>query len=121
MSDINADVNQGSTQDAGAAPVVVQPVAAAIDGAAAPATVPPAAAPTVPVPEAAASTQTTADSEQIALLRKIDSDIGALSAKVDESQKLAVRNGAIAGGVSGAVSGGIVALGLQFVRHKLGF
>ncbi|WP_244137135.1 hypothetical protein [Burkholderia pyrrocinia] len=59
--------------------------------------------------------------EQLTLLRKIDGDIGALTAKVEGIEQRAVRNGAIAGGVAGGVAGGIVATGIAFIRHKLGF
>lgn len=54
------------------------------------------------------------DSEQLALLRKID-------AKIDAMATRAARQGAIAGSVAGGISGGIVAVGVQFIRHKLGF
>ncbi|WP_244137019.1 hypothetical protein [Burkholderia pyrrocinia] len=58
---------------------------------------------------------------QLQLLRKIDGDIGALTATIEGIEQRAVRNGAIAGGVAGGVAGGIVATGIAFIRHKLGF
>ena len=113
MSDINAGTNQVSVRIADAAGATAQPDA--------PTATPQETGTNTSAASSTAGATTTAGSEQLALLHKIDSDIGALSTKIDDAQKLSVRNGAIAGGVSGAVSGGIVALGLQFVRHKLGF
>lgn len=59
-------------------------------------------------------------SEQLTLLRKIDSDVGLLAAKLDGIETRAMRNGAIAGGVAGGIAGGVVATGLRFIRAHLG-
>ncbi|MEX3688873.1 hypothetical protein AB3X91_30700 [Paraburkholderia sp. BR14263] len=60
------------------------------------------------------------DPEQLALLKKIDTNLTDLSTRIVTIEKTAVRNGAIAGGVAGGVSGGIVAAGLAFARAHLG-
>jgi hypothetical protein len=60
------------------------------------------------------------DPEQLALLKKIDTNLTSLSASIVSIEKTAIRNGAIAGGVAGGISGGIVATGLAFVRSHLG-
>lgn len=80
-----------------------------------------AATSTAPVAPAAPQPVLTDDSVAVTLLREIKTDIGALSTKIDDVQSQATRSGAIAGSAAGAVSGGIVALGMQFIRHKLGF
>lgn len=74
-----------------------------------------------PLSSAASAGLDSTGAEQLQLLRKIDGDIGALTAKVEGIEQRAVRNGAIAGGVAGGVAGGIVATGIAFIRHKLGF
>jgi hypothetical protein len=103
--------------DATNAPVPVAAVlaadAAGADGA--------AATSTAPVAPAAPQPALTDDSVAVTLLREIKTDISALSTKIDDVQSQATRSGAIAGSAAGAVSGGIVALGMQFIRHKLGF
>lgn len=116
MSDINADGNQGTTQ-----------IQTGLDGTAQGAAA--AALSTGDNTDAKQATPagaqqpaaTDADTQQLELLRDIKSDIATLMTKVDNSQKLAIRNGAIAGAVSGSIAGGVVATGLQFIRHKLGF
>ncbi|VVE59811.1 hypothetical protein PCA31118_00023 [Pandoraea captiosa] len=60
------------------------------------------------------------ESEELALLRKIDSNVDELRAGIKDAQRLAARNGAVAGAIAGAASGGIVALGIAFARAKLG-
>ena len=82
--------------------------------------VPPSTAPTpaaVSVPPTAAPT----DGESLELLRKIDTNVSALSERLANVEKVAIRNGALAGGVAGALSGGIIATGIAFAKAKLGF
>ncbi|HDR9256398.1 MULTISPECIES: hypothetical protein [Burkholderia] len=74
-----------------------------------------------PAPTAGGARLDSTSTEQLQLLRKIDGDIGALTATIEGIEQRAVRNGAIAGGVAGGVAGGIVATGIAFIRHKLGF
>ncbi|KIP18159.1 hypothetical protein KY49_3307 [Burkholderia sp. MSHR3999] len=74
-----------------------------------------------PAPITGGARLDSSNDEQLVLLRKIDGDIGALTAKIEGIELRAVRNGAIAGGVAGGVAGGIVATGIAFIRHKLGF
>lgn len=61
------------------------------------------------------------ESEELALLRKIDSNVDELRQGIKDAQRLATKSGAIAGSVAGAASGGIVAIGIAIARAKLGF
>ncbi len=54
--------------------------------------------------------------ESLRLLRKIDGRLDGLESKIDRSHRTAVRHGAVAGGVAG----GMVSLGIAFVKAKLG-
>lgn len=59
--------------------------------------------------------------ESLVLLRKIDANIGMLTVRLENVEKVAIRNGAVAGAVAGSLTGGIVATGIAFARAKLGF
>lgn len=61
-----------------------------------------------------------ADSEELALLRKIDTTLGTMNERLVNVEKVAIRNGAAAGAVAGGLTGGIVAAGIAFARAKLG-
>ncbi|RQZ74812.1 MULTISPECIES: hypothetical protein [Burkholderia] len=64
---------------------------------------------------------TQGDSPELALLKKIDSNVSELKENVAQIEKRAIKYGAAAGAGAGAVAGGIVAMGISFARAKLGF
>jgi tetrahydromethanopterin S-methyltransferase subunit G len=62
----------------------------------------------------------TPESQELMLLRKIDSRLDMLDAKIERTQEQAIKYGASAGATTGAISGGIIAIGLMLARAKLG-
>ncbi|CAB3764162.1 hypothetical protein [Paraburkholderia humisilvae] len=70
---------------------------------------------------AAAQPAATTDSESLALLRKIDANVGVLTTRMENVEKVAARSGAVAGAVAGGLTGGIVGAGIAFARAKLGW
>lgn len=83
----------------------------------------PAAAALTPAASSVGAQQADAavtDPEQLALLKKIDTNLTDLSTRIVTIEKTAIRNGAIAGSVAGGVSGGIVSAGIAFARAHLG-
>ena len=125
-SGVGADAGAGASADAaGAAGANTAPApgadAAQVANAVNMQVLPPIApTPDVAPANAQAAAASASDPEQLALLRKIDTNVTDLSGRLVSVEKAAIRNGAIAGGVAGSVSGGIIAAGIAFVRAHLG-
>ncbi|OXI36756.1 hypothetical protein CFB84_13760 [Burkholderia aenigmatica] len=66
------------------------------------------------------SDESTVDSPEMQMLRKIDAGVDELKDQMAKVEKRAIKYGAAAGAGAGAVAGGIVAMGISFARAKLG-
>ncbi|EFL52022.1 conserved hypothetical protein [Solidesulfovibrio fructosivorans JJ]] len=56
-------------------------------------------------------------STELALLRRIDAKMDKMAARIDAVD----RRAAIAGGVSGTIAGGVVAIAVEYIKAKMGW
>jgi hypothetical protein len=57
------------------------------------------------------------ESTELALLRRIDGKVDKVTAQLDAVD----RRAAVAGGISGSVAGGVVALAVGYIKAKMGW